>query len=279
MTRFLQFGTSRFLQAHADLFIGEALGQDQITVIHSSGNNATLKRLEALQDRAGFPVFIRGLEDGLPVDRLQKVYSVRSALSAANAWDAVLEAGEHCEFIISNVSENGYKPHITDTSINFHAENSFPAKLLHLLSNRYNSGALPPCIMPLELFESNGTHLKNLVLKLAQDWSVSLELFEWLEQCLWVNSLVDRIVSEAIEPAGAVTEPYALWAIEKAVGLEFPIIHKSIKVVDDLRPYQYLKLYILNLSHTYMASKWKRSAQIGQLPEDFKVREVGGIGI
>ena len=54
MTKFLQFGTSRFLQAHADLFIGEALGENQITVVHSSGNATTLSRLDALQDKAGF---------------------------------------------------------------------------------------------------------------------------------------------------------------------------------------------------------------------------------
>ena len=273
MTKFLQFGTSRFLQAHADLFIGEALGENQITVVHSSGSPATLSRLDALQHKAGFPIIIKGLEGGQPVERLHQVYAVKSALSTTNDWDAVLDAGEHCEFIISNVSEKGYEPHITDAGIDFHTDNSFPVKLLHLLSHRFAAGAPPLCIMPLELFEANGYHLKKLVFKLARDRNKSSEFLEWLKRCIWVNSLVDRIVSEAIEPAGAVAEPYALWAIENANGLEFPLEHQNIKIVDDLRPYQYLKLYILNLSHSYMASKWQHSAQSGQLPEDFKVRE------
>lgn len=273
MTKFLQFGTSRFLQAHADLFIGEALGENQITVVHSSGNATTLSRLDALQDKAGFPVIVKGLEGGQPVERLHKVCAVKLALSTTNDWDSVLDAGEHCEFIISNVSEKGYDPHITDSGVDFHPDNSFPATLLHLLSHRFAVGGRPLTIMPLELFESNGHHLKKLVFKLARDRHTSPELLEWLDRCIWVNSLVDRIVSETIEPAGAVAEPYALWAIENAHGLEFPLKHQSIKIVDDLRPYQYLKLYILNLSHTYMASKWRRAVSSGQLPEDFKVRD------
>lgn len=250
MTRFLQFGTSRFLQAHADLFIGEALGQDQVTVVHSSGNASTLGRLEALQSKEGFPVIIRGLEAGLAVERSHTVHSIASALSAASDWNAVLKLGARCDFIISNVSEKGYIPNKVDSARDFSAAKSFPAKLLHLLTYRFSQGASPPTIMPMELFEANGDRLKSLVLKLAREWQSTAEMQDWLEQCTWVNSLVDRIVSEPIEPAGAIAEPYGLWAVEKVDGLDFPIKHQAIKLVNDLRPYQCLKLYILNLSHT-----------------------------
>jgi tagaturonate reductase len=76
------------------------------------------------------------------------------------------------------------------------------------------------------------------------------------EECVWVNSLVDRIVSEPLEPLGAVAEPYALWAIEDQPGLDLPCRHPAIVVAADLKPYERLKLFILNLGHTFLAEIW-----------------------
>ena len=55
---------------------------------------------------------------------------------------------------------------------------------------------------------------------------------------------------------GAVAEPYALWAIEDQPGLELPCRHPAIVVTADLKPYERLKLFILNLGHTYLAELW-----------------------
>lgn len=58
-TPILQFGTSRFLLAHADLFVsqaldkGEALGR--IAIIQTTGNAESLKRVAALNSRAPYP--------------------------------------------------------------------------------------------------------------------------------------------------------------------------------------------------------------------------------
>ena len=49
---------------------------------------------------------------------------------------------------------------------------------------------------------------------------------------VWANSLVDRIVPEALAPAGAVAEPYALWAIERQPRLVLPRTHPAIVVTD-----------------------------------------------
>ena len=92
------------------------------------------------------------------------------------------------------------------------------------------------------------------------------------EECLSVNSLVDRIVSEPLEPLGAVAEPYALWAIEDQPGLELPCRHPAIVVAADLKPYERLKLFILNLGHTYLAEIWKKEGGAAALT----VRETMG---
>ena len=76
-TPILQFGTSRFLQAHADLFVSEAMEAGKslgpITVVQTSGDASRAGRIGALSAPEGFPVIIRGLEDGKPVERELRV--------------------------------------------------------------------------------------------------------------------------------------------------------------------------------------------------------------
>ena len=63
-TPVFQFGTSRFLQAHADLFIHEASEAGSpsgpVTVVAISGSAAGRARLQALASDEGYPVVIRG---------------------------------------------------------------------------------------------------------------------------------------------------------------------------------------------------------------------------
>ena len=106
---------------------------------------------------------------------------------------------------------------------------------------------------------ANGKALRAAVVGVLDRWDVPAKARRWVEdECVWVNSLVDRIVSEPLEPVGAVAEPYALWAIEDQPGLELPCRHASITVTGDLKPYERLKLFILNLGHTYLAEIWAR---------------------
>ena len=60
----------------------------------------------------------------------------------------------------------------------------------------------------------------------------------------------------AIDPVGAIAEPYALWAIERRVGMDLPCAHEQIVITDDLRRYAQLKLFFLNLGHTWLADQW-----------------------
>jgi tagaturonate reductase len=68
-TPILQFGTSRFLQAHVDLFVSEALQRGEalgkITVVQTTSSSESRKRLEAFNRLPSYPVLIRGLEGGL----------------------------------------------------------------------------------------------------------------------------------------------------------------------------------------------------------------------
>lgn len=257
-TPILQFGTSRFLQAHADLFIAEAraAGQDvgPITIVQSSGDPSRAHRLAALTNP--FPIRIEGQSSGETVKQTVMVDSVIRAVSTAQDWDTVAEIFvKKAEIILSNTGDAGYAPRPADGTPGFHQSKSFPGKLIDLLRMRFSAGAVPLQIMPLELIVNNGAVLKARVLELAQSDSAAFR--NYLERdVIWVNSLVDRIVSEPLEPAGAVAEPYALWAIEAQPGLRVPCDHPSVQVVEDLGKIEALKLFVLNLGHSFFADVW-----------------------
>lgn len=261
-TPFVQFGTSRFLQAHADLFISEALDRQAapgyITVVQTTGSAERAGRLAALTQPGGYPVAIRGLVDGKPVDRMEQVKSVARALSTNDHWDAVCNiVAEEAEFLISNTGDTGYD--ISGDDLSARVPRSFPGKLLLLLKARFDAGGKPLTVLPCELVSRNGDVLKAILLEVALERVGDPRFSDWLQnKVIWANTLVDRIVSEPIEPAGAVAEPYALWAIEKQPGLKAPCGHACVLLVNDLAPYEKLKLHILNLGHTVLADIWLR---------------------
>ncbi len=257
-TPILQFGTSRFLQAHADLFLSEAaeLGQavGPITVVQSSGDAARAARLNALA--GGYVVRVEGVVDGTASSREIAVTSVARCLSSTTDWGEVTRvACEEAEIILSNTGDVGFEPKPSDGGLAFDQSMSYPGKLLCLLHARFLDGARPLQVMPLELVPRNGDVLRARILELAAPHGATF--IDYLEgQVIWANSLVDRIVSAPIEPAGAVAEPYALWAIEAQPGLVAPCDHPAVRVVPDLGQIEALKLFILNLGHSYMAHNW-----------------------
>ena len=268
ITPVLQFGTSRFLQAHADLFLSEAMpGARPVTVVQTSGDPSRTKRLQALAD--GYEVRLRGLEDGERVDRRVRVDSIARGLAFGPDMAEVTRiVAEEAQVILSNTADAGFAPRAEDRGATLDPAMSYPAKLAHLLRARFEAGGAAPQIMPTELVQDNGAVLKGLVLDVARDMDAPYR--DWLtEEVVWVNSLVDRIVSEPLEPAGAVAEPYALWAIEAGEGVTLPCDHPAVRMVPDLGPIERRKLFVLNLGHSWLVSRWLEE---GQRPEF--VREV-----
>ncbi|MBK5568432.1 mannitol dehydrogenase family protein [Ensifer sp. SSB1] len=264
-TPIVQFGTSRFLQAHADLFVSEALKTGEavgpITIVQTTGSSERSGRLAALARPEGFPVIIRGIRAGAQIDETQQVTSVSRALSTAENWSEVRAiVAEDAEILISNTGDTGYQ--IGEDDLTTEVPRSFPGKLLLLLKARFDAGGRPLTMLPCELVSRNGDVLKALMLRLAAERIGNSAFIDWLgKDVVWANTLVDRIVSEPLEPAGAIAEPYALWAIENQPGLRLPCIHPCVKLVDDLTPYEKLKLHILNLGHTVLADLWLREGR------------------
>jgi tagaturonate reductase len=274
----LQFGTSRFLQAHVDLFVSEAAESGQalggITVVQTSGDATRRARLRGLADPAGFDIVVRGRVDGQSVVEHRHCRSVRAALDCAGQWPEVRETMRRdARVIVSNTGDRGWELHAGDGADllgdDRPAPAAFPAKLLVLLHDRWQADlGRELTLLPCELVSRNGDRLRDIVTGLARTWSLAPGFVEWLhEHPVWANSLVDRIVSEALEPAGAVAEPYALWAIEQRPRLLLPCRHPAIVLTDALEHHERLKLFLLNLGHTLLADEWLRAS----MPPDLTV--------
>ena len=256
----LQFGTSRFLQAHADLFVSQAMAQGQavgpIAVVQTTRSAASGKRLAAFATGQPYPVEIKGLADGAVVSERIEVRSIGAGLDANRQWREVERLFCAASHVISNTGDRGYDTHAGDRPDD-EPPRSFPAKLAKLLIARHRADAGPLTLLPCELTPSNGLMLRAALLGVLDRWRVAATTRGFVaEDCIWVNSLVDRIVSEPLDPVGAVAEPYALWAIEQQPGLTPPCRHADMVVTGDLKRYERLKLFILNLGHSYLAELW-----------------------
>ena len=263
----LQFGTSRFLQAHVDLFVSQALERGaalgRIAVVQSTDSPASTARTAALASGTPYRVLIQGIENGQVVEQNLWASAISRAVHATEQWP-VLRKGfvEQVKVVVSNTGDRGYQLDSRDTPALLDADApapvSFPAKLLVLLHDRWvNNPQSTLSLFPCELVARNGDVLRDLLVTLARSWALG-DAFEayLIHTCRWANSLVDRIVSQALEPVGAVAEPYALWAIERQEGLTLPCSHEAIVLTDDLDDFERLKLFTLNLGHSYLAERW-----------------------
>ena len=284
----LQFGTGRFLRAFVDRFVqrandeGQAVGR--VVSVQSTGS----ERAELLGSKGkGYHVLVRGYEDGELVERVDTVKSISRGLAAATEWPKVLEVARspHLKYIVSNTTESGYKPDPADT-LHSAPGASFPAKLTRVLWERYQNSQSPLIILPCELIEHNAEKLRDLVRQQILAWQLPVTFEPWVrEECVWLNNLVDCMVTRAPavhplakkDPLLIHAEPYALWAIQQPpvrrasesgiinLGSRFldqPIKlfdHPAIQMVDDLQPYYLRKVRMLNGLHTAMVGKFLKS--------------------
>jgi tagaturonate reductase len=262
----LQFGAGKFLRAFADLFIhqanlqGQAIGR--VVVVQSTGED----RARLLNEQQGrYHVLIRGLHAGSTVDRVEESASISRALVAARQWPDIraVARSPQLRLVLSNTTEVGYQLDATD-SPEAAPPRSFPAKLLVLLHERFQAGGSGLTIVPSELFEHNADILRDIVLRLAEQWQLSAVFRDWLgNECRWLNPLVDRIVVNkpkehpllASDNLLTVAEPYALWAVQQQDGAaplpELPAVVRT----PDVQPYFLRKVRLLNAAHTALAPK------------------------
>ncbi len=271
----LQFGEGNFLRAFVDYMIDIANEQGKF-----DGDIVLVKPIEfGNLDRfhnqeCQYTVQLRGRVDGEPKKINRVVTSVADAVDAYTEYEKYAEYAklDTLRFIVSNTTEAGIVYDETD-SISLNPPKSYPGKLAKFLYERFkafNGDRSKGLIMlPVELIDDNGLHLKECVLKQAENWKLEKEFVDWLnEACIFTSTLVDRIVTgyprdeadELCKEFGykdeliVTGEPFALWVIESPKDLsdELPLPAAGLPVIytPDHHPYKQRKVRILNGAHT-----------------------------
>src|SRR5271156_5984086 len=172
--RILQFGTSRFLQAHFDLFVDQGFvdgsGKGKIAVVQTTSSPDSARRLAFFDTGQPYTVRVRGLDGEKLVDQEVSVASIGRGVDAKARWAEVerLFVGE-ARWIVSNTGDRGYELDEADAS-DAGMPRAFPAKLAKLLHQRFSAGGAPTTLFPCELIEDNGDKLRDLVLQVARRW-------------------------------------------------------------------------------------------------------------
>ena len=126
-------------------------------------------------------------------------------------------------------------------------------KLLNALEKRFESNAKPIAIVPCDNLIQNGAKVKSLFEELTQKKSESFRNY-LRDKVSIVSTSVDRITPKSELPNTVITEPYSAWVLQG----EFPSGRPSwenagAKFVEDIKPYENRKLWLLNGAHSLLA--------------------------
>jgi tagaturonate reductase len=278
--RIVQFGTGAFLRGFVEYFVDQAnrrgVFSGSIVAVASTGTtrDAQLNEQDGL-----YTLVIQGIDGAKAREERTIVSALSRAVSARENWEAVLALARNpvIETVVSNTTEVGI---VLDESDAFDASppRSFPGKLTRFLFERAREFNYDVhrgvTVLPCELIEDNGDVLRRVVEQLARRWQLGTRFERWLDESVtFCNTLVDRIVPGAVDPAEVprferelgyrddlliASETYALFAIEGNDGLRerlgFAIGEPRIVVASDIRPYRERKVRLLNGTHTASVS-------------------------
>ncbi|AKO95268.1 Mannitol-1-phosphate/altronate dehydrogenase [Marinovum algicola DG 898] len=135
------------------------------------------------------------------------------------------------------------------------------------LRRRRTGGAGPITLVSCDNMPGNGNILRQVVLDYAAE--IDAELPGWIEaNAAFPNSMVDRI-TPALDDAGRalveqaaggedangiVTEPFLQWVLEDHfAGARPPFAEGGAELVEDVTPYEEMKLRMLNGAHSFLA--------------------------
>ena len=277
VTDSIQFGEGNFMRAFVDYCIQilneetDFVGKVNIVQPIEKGMIADLKN-----QNGKYHVFQEGVIEGTQLRSRHLIDCIDKLINPYVEFQSYLKLAENksLTFIFSNTTEAGIAYDIND-NINDKPPNSFPAKLLMLLYQRFQKFNGDPSmilhIIPCELIEKNGSKLKEILMEISDKWELGEKFKFWLNLNKFYNTLVDRIVPgfpkndidfyekglPFKDKLMVTCEPFFLWVIEGSKELLeiFPadqLKKINLIVVDHLKVYRTRKVRILNGCHTTM---------------------------
>ena len=230
-----------------DAAMAEALGaQDNLyTLVTRGANNTQVQVIGSIVD------YVLATPDPKPmIDRI---------------------VAEDTQVVSLTVTEGGYP--VDDLTGEYVAEssNAGPASAFGIvaaaLNERYHANAKPLTIMSCDNIMTNGQVTRAAVLGEAASYGP--ELLAWINRSVsFPNSMVDRITPATVDSDRdwlethhhisdrwpVVTEPFRQWVVEdNFAGDRLPLEELDVIVTDDVEPYEFMKLRLLNAGHSCLA--------------------------
>lgn len=279
-SRIVHFGFGAFHRAHQALLTDRVLnakgGDWGICEISLFSGDTLMSQLRA-QDHL-YTVLEKGAEGNQPI----VIGAVHECLNAKlDSLAAIIE--KFCEpqvaIVSLTITEKGYcidpatgkldtqNPRIVHDLENPQEPHSAPGILVEALHRRRERGLQPFTVLSCDNIPDNGHVVKNAVLGMAQKRSP--ELAEWIaEQVSFPGTMVDRIVPAATEeslaeiarelgvddPCAISCEPFIQWVVEDNFVTGRPEWELAgVQMVQDVLPWEQMKLRMLNGSHSFLA--------------------------
>jgi fructuronate reductase len=154
-------------------------------------------------------------------DSAREISVIREALVAADEPDAVVARIAAAEIVTLTINEGGYER----------------GGMLELLARGISKRSAPLTVLSCDNVPRNGEVLRDLLGAPAR--------------VAFPCTVVDRIVPAPVDPLTVIAEPFSMWVIEDFAG---PRPDWDARFVADTRPFEAMKLRLLNGSHTALAA-------------------------
>ena len=214
----VHLGLGAFHRAHQAVYTEDAGGWEICGVARRRRTVADALRANGWR----YTVISRGPEH----DEAREIGVIRDALVAADEPEAVVERIAAADVVTLTITEGGYER----------------GGMLELLARGIAArGGAPLTVLSCDNLPRNGEVLERL---LQAPPGVAFPC-----------TVVDRIVPVPADPLTVVAEPFSQWVIEDAFAGPRPAWEDAgAQLVADTRPYELMKLRLLNASHTALAA-------------------------
>ena len=272
----VHLGIGAFHRAHMAVYVDDLLASHPDWAIVG----ASLRRpdtKEALEPQDGlYTIAVRDADGTHPrvigsILRVLDANTERGDLLALMASPAI-------RIVSLTVTEKGYchdpatgeldqrHPDIVHDLANPAAPRSAPGMLVEALARRKAAGIAPFAVMSCDNLPSNGATVKRIVTRFASLRDAALG--EYVGKVAFPGTMVDRIVPSTTDAdretvAGMIgaedawpimTEPFTQWVIEDHFPDGRPPFEQAgAQMVEDVEPFERMKLRMLNGSHSTMA--------------------------
>lgn len=273
----VHLGLGAFHRAHQAVYTDDALaakgGDWRITGVSLRSTNI----VDTLNAQNGlYSLVVKG--EGDPAPRI--IGSIKNAIAASRDGEKLLEllADEAIRIVSLTVTEKAYgidrngkiipdDPAIAPDLANPRTPSGTVGIIVEGLRRRKENGTAPFTVLCCDNLPENGKLIQNGTIDFATQ--IDPELGQWIaDNVAFPSTMVDRITPAMTEasmtdatnllgvedPASIETEPFTQWVIEDNFPTGRPAWEEGGAIfVDDVAPYEDMKLRMLNGSHSLIA--------------------------